>query len=96
LGASAAFNYREVTDWDAQVKEHNGGQGVDCVLDFIGGDYMQRNLAVLGKFGKLVIIGFLGSAVSTVNMAPVLLKVCCLLGLCIHQFIHEYMFYIRH
>src|SRR5471030_3037090 len=38
LGAERAFNYRR-TDFVAATREANRGQGVDVVLDIIGGDY---------------------------------------------------------
>jgi len=40
----------------------------------VGGDYLEKNLALLNDKGRLVIIGFLGSPKSHVNMTRVLLK----------------------
>lgn len=53
LGAMRAINYRE-EDFVAIVKEVTGGKGVNVVLDMVGGDYVGRNLNVLGKGGRLV------------------------------------------
>ena len=44
LGADVAINYRE-SDFVAVIKEKTGGRGVDLILDMVGGDYMQRNIA---------------------------------------------------
>src|SRR5207248_1506325 len=38
LGASRAVNYREA-DFVAAVREANGGNGVDVILDIVGGQY---------------------------------------------------------
>ncbi len=58
LGATRAFNYREVDFVEALRAE--SGVGVDVVLDMIGGDYLQRNLSVLKLDGRLVIIALMG------------------------------------
>ena len=46
-------------------------QGVDVILDNIGGSYLQRNLNSLGVDGRLFIIGFQGGAVAEVNLQAV-------------------------
>ena len=59
FGADAAFNYTS-GDWSKQVQEftqQRGGGGVDVVLDMVGGDYMQKNINVLGTRGRLRVIG---------------------------------------
>ena len=73
LGAELAVNYR-TEDFVAAVKTATGGEGVDVVLDMVGGEYVQRNLSCLRSEGRLVQIAFLGGAESTLNLAPVMLK----------------------
>ena len=53
LGAMRAINYRD-EDFVSVTKDVTGGKGVDVVLDMVGGDYVGRNLNVLGKGGRLV------------------------------------------
>jgi putative PIG3 family NAD(P)H quinone oxidoreductase len=53
LGAIRAINYRD-EDFVAVTKEITDGKGVNVVLDMVGGDYVGRNLNVLGKGGRLV------------------------------------------
>lgn len=55
FGAVAAINYRS-EDFVARVRELTGGEGVDLVLDMVGGDYIPRNLEVLRRDGRLVLI----------------------------------------
>ncbi len=71
LGAAHAFNYR-TTDFVTAVKDATGGEGVDVVLDIIGGDYLQRNLDCLRLNGRLVQIGLIAAAKSTIDLRPVL------------------------
>jgi putative PIG3 family NAD(P)H quinone oxidoreductase len=53
LGAERAINYRE-EDFVAVMKEITNGKGANVVLDMVGGDYVGRNLNVLGRGGRLV------------------------------------------
>lgn len=53
LGAERAINYHE-EDFVAVMKEITDGKGAHVVLDMVGGDYVGRNLNVLGKGGRLV------------------------------------------
>jgi NADPH2:quinone reductase len=58
LGADHAINYRE-RDWEQMVGDLTEGKGVDVVLDMVAGPYMQKNMNVLGRDGRYVIIAFL-------------------------------------
>lgn len=69
IGAERAINYRE-EDFVAVVAaatEARGaeGRGADVILDMVGGDYTERNLACLAVEGRLVQIAFMrGSKVN--------------------------------
>lgn len=71
FGATKAINYRD-EDFVAEVREATGGQGVDVVLDIIGGAYLQRNLEVLAIEGRLVHIGQLGGSRAEISLVPIL------------------------
>lgn len=72
-GASA-IPYRE-HDFVEVVRHATQGRGVDVVLDYIGGDYVARNLACLATEGRMVSLAFLrGAKVEALNLAPLLLK----------------------
>ncbi len=73
LGADKALNYR-TEDWEAAVAAWAGAGGVDVVLDMVAGPYMQKNLRVLGRDGRYVIIAFLGGSSGELDMRPVLGK----------------------
>jgi putative PIG3 family NAD(P)H quinone oxidoreductase len=57
LGATNAINYRN-GDFAPIVRQLTGGQGVDVVLDMVGGEYFPRNLASLREGGRHVSIAF--------------------------------------
>lgn len=73
LGAERAINYRK-EDFEAVIKDMTHGEGVDVVLDMVGGDYVQRNLNVLRPEGRLVQIAFLAGPKSQLNLMPLMLK----------------------
>ncbi|HRK23448.1 MAG TPA: NAD(P)H-quinone oxidoreductase [Beijerinckiaceae bacterium] len=73
LGATAAINYR-TQDFVAEIKRLTGGQGVDVILDMVGGAYIQRNISSLAVEGRLVQIAFLQTPVAEVNFMPVMLR----------------------
>jgi len=59
LGAEAAIDYR-TEDFVARCKEITGGRGVDVVLDMVAGSYLSRNVNVLAKDGRLIVIAVQG------------------------------------
>ena len=73
LGADLAINYRQ-EDFVQVVKEATDKRGVDVILDMVGGDYVQRNLAALAVEGRLTQIAFLQGAKVEVNLTPLLTK----------------------
>jgi len=73
LGALAAINYR-TEDFVARIAELTHGQGVNLILDMVGGDYTQRNLNCLSMNGRLVQIATLGGAKAQVHLPTLMQK----------------------
>ncbi|GAB2175455.1 NAD(P)H-quinone oxidoreductase [Dongia sp. agr-C8] len=73
LGADLAINYREA-DFVEAVTKFTGKHGADLILDMVGGDYINRNLACLAVDGRLVQIAFLQGAKAEINLAAVMMK----------------------
>jgi putative PIG3 family NAD(P)H quinone oxidoreductase len=71
LGAAGAINY-QTRDFVEAVRELTGGDGVDVVLDIIGGDYLPRNIECLRLHGRLLQIGLMGGPKSHINLRPIL------------------------
>jgi putative PIG3 family NAD(P)H quinone oxidoreductase len=55
LGAAKAINYK-TEDFVAVARQWTAGEGVDVVLDMVGGDYIQRDLETLAPGGRLVML----------------------------------------
>lgn len=56
LGAEWVFG--SSGDWVAQVREATGGEGVDVVLDSVGGPALESGLRLLADDGRLLLYGF--------------------------------------
>lgn len=79
LGADIAIDYRQES-FAQRVREATDGQGVDVVLDSIGGPYFADNLASLAIGGRLVLIGLMGGAKVEANLAVLLGKRISVIG----------------
>lgn len=73
LGAEIAINYKD-EDYVDVVRKATAGQGVDLILDMVGGDYIARNIKALSNDGRLVMIAFLGGPIAKVNFAQIMAK----------------------
>ncbi|HEY1726283.1 MAG TPA: NAD(P)H-quinone oxidoreductase [Steroidobacteraceae bacterium] len=73
FGAAEAINYRS-EDFVQRVQAFTGGQGVDVVLDMVGGDYSAKNIGLLRRDGRLVCIAFLKGSRIELDLLPVMLK----------------------
>jgi NADPH2:quinone reductase len=79
LGAEHAVNYREA-DFVEEIRRHTDGAGVDVILDMVGGDYIQKNVGLLRRDGRLVMIAFLQGSKTQFDFLPVMLKRLVLTG----------------
>jgi putative PIG3 family NAD(P)H quinone oxidoreductase len=73
LGADAAINYKS-EDFVERIKALTDGQGVNLILDIVGGDYLPRNLKCLAVDGRLVQIALQHGPKVEMNLLPVMLK----------------------
>jgi NADPH2:quinone reductase len=79
LGALKAINYRE-QDFVAVIKQLTASQGVDVILDMVGGDYVQRNLSASAIEGRIVNIAYLQGSKVEMELMPIMLKRLTLTG----------------
>jgi NADPH:quinone reductase len=56
------------------VKDLTGGQGVDVVMDPVGGDRFTDSLRSLRPLGRLLVVGFTGGEIPTVKVNRLLLN----------------------
>ena len=73
LGLDIGINYNE-QDFAEVITEATGGRGVDVVLDVIGADYWDRNIASLATKGRMVLVGMMGGATVNANLGLLLRK----------------------
>jgi putative PIG3 family NAD(P)H quinone oxidoreductase len=73
LGADVAIDYQK-QDWAQEIKKIVGRQGIDCILDFVGGAYIEKNLKLLGTNGRLVQIAFLQGSKVELDCMPILTR----------------------
>jgi NADPH2:quinone reductase len=78
LGADKAFNDRS-EDFVAVTREVSG-KGPDVILDMVGGDYTERNIAAAAEDGRIVQIAVLGGADVKFNIARLMMKRLTLTG----------------
>ncbi len=73
LGAELAINYNN-DDFEEIINEYTNNEGINIILDIIGADYFNKNLNILSKNGKLLIIAFQGGFENKLNLLPILKK----------------------
>ncbi len=73
LGADVAINYK-TQDFVAEAKAATGGEGVNVILDMVGGDYVDRNYDAAATEGRIVQIAFLGGPKATANFGKLMMK----------------------
>ena len=78
IGVNKIINYKEHDFFDV-VKESDIG-GINLILDFIGGNYISKNINLLSNDGKLVNIGFQNGSKVELNLMKVMLKRLTLTG----------------
>jgi NADPH:quinone reductase len=79
IGADIAINSSR-GDWKEGVLDATGGRGVDVVLDMVGGDYVDKNLACLADDGRYALISLQGGSNVTASFEPLLRRRLTLVG----------------
>jgi len=73
LGANKAINYNN-NDFVQEILVANNDEKIDLIIDIVGGEYFDKNLKLLKKYGRLISIAFIEGAKQEINMAPLLMK----------------------
>ncbi|MEQ8718861.1 MAG: NAD(P)H-quinone oxidoreductase [Acidimicrobiales bacterium] len=79
LGADLVVDYTSA-DFGVEVAAWTGPDGVDVVLDVVGGEYLDRNLDVLTTGGTIVQVGILGSPDAMLPLPKLLARRARLIG----------------
>ncbi|MHB8590414.1 MAG: NAD(P)H-quinone oxidoreductase [Vulcanimicrobiaceae bacterium] len=73
LGAQFAIDYR-TQDFVAEVMRITAGRGANVVLDMVGGDYIDRDLAALALDGRIACIGAQRGATASIHLGKLLAR----------------------
>jgi NADPH:quinone reductase len=73
LGAVRGIDYR-TEDFVEVIRKETDGQGLNVILDMVGGSYLARNLEALAVEGRLVVISLIGGARTELNLNTVMSK----------------------
>lgn len=79
LGATHAINYRS-QDFVEEVARITDGEGVNVVLDMVGGSYLPRNIDCLAEDGRHVSIAILGGAKAEIPIWKIMQRRLTLTG----------------
>lgn len=74
LRVDHAVNYKK-KDWAEEILKKTDGKGVDLIVDFVGGSYLQKNIDVIARDGRICMLGLMGGATAEkVNLGKLLYK----------------------
>lgn len=73
LGSDLAINYR-TQDFVKEINDFTHENGVNVILDMIGGDYTELNYKIAAVEGRIVQIAFLHGHKATINLNILMMK----------------------
>ena len=73
LGADSSINYK-TKDFVTEIARLTQDNGVNVILDMIGGDYFPRNIKCMAFDGRLIQIAIQNGAKTQINLLPIMLK----------------------
>lgn len=79
LGADLAVDYK-TEDFVEACKHATNNHGVNVVLDVIGGEYLNKNVASLAQRGTIVQVGLMGGGTTQFNIGALMPKRVHLIG----------------
>jgi putative PIG3 family NAD(P)H quinone oxidoreductase len=79
IGADEAINYK-TQDFAEEVRRLTDKQGVNLVLDMVGGPYIEKNIRSLALEGRLVQIAFLKESKVSLDLMPMMIRRLTLTG----------------
>ncbi len=76
--AAAEAGFDDVIDLSKEsmmsaVYERNGGEGVDIVIDSVGGQVLAEAIRCMRRYGKTITLGFAAGRTSTITLADLIL-----------------------
>ncbi|XGV94679.1 MAG: NAD(P)-dependent alcohol dehydrogenase [Leptolyngbya sp. BL-A-14] len=81
LGADFAINYKTTPNWETIVHDFTAGEGVDLVVETVGGKNLQTSIAALRMGGHISIMGLLAELDTSFNTLSLLYKQATIKGM---------------
>jgi NADPH:quinone reductase-like Zn-dependent oxidoreductase len=72
LGADLLINYKTTPNWESLISDFTENNGVDVIVETVGGQNLQRSLNVLRMGGHISIVGLLDGFNTCVNTLTLL------------------------
>ncbi|HZY98329.1 MAG TPA: NAD(P)H-quinone oxidoreductase [Candidatus Baltobacteraceae bacterium] len=79
LGVAHAIDYK-TRDFVAAVLEYTEKRGVDVILDIVGGDYVNRDLAAIALDGRVICLATTRGRLATIDLGMLLAKRATVMG----------------
>jgi NADPH:quinone reductase-like Zn-dependent oxidoreductase len=79
MGGTVGVDYKK-EDFLAAAMDATDGRGVDVVIDFVGGPYLDRNLRALASGGRLIQVGALGGSEGVLRVDVLLHRYLRIIG----------------
>lgn len=81
LGADFTINYKTTPNWEPIVQDFTNGEGVDLVVEAVGGENLQKSINVLRMGGHISIMGLLDGLETRINTLSLLGKQATIKGM---------------
>lgn len=81
LGAWATVNYKTFPDWEKKILEITNGEGVDHVVETIGGENLNRSLEAVKTSGTISFIGLIAGLSAPINTYRFVMKNVSIYGI---------------
>jgi len=88
-GAEHVLDYGPA-DWVDRVKELTGGRGADVIYDPVGGDIFDLSTKCIAPEGRLLVIGFAGGRIPSIQANRILLKDISIVGVHWGQYVRDH------
>lgn len=81
LGVHHTINYAKIPNWEEQVLELTHGEGVDQVIEVVGGAHLNRSARCVRSGGTISQIGVIGGIKGEIDTAEIMYKAIRLQGI---------------
>lgn len=81
LGADFTINYKTTPNWETDVRHFTNGEGVNLVVETVGGKNLQKSVAALRMGGHISIMGLLAGLETEIDTIALLYKQATIKGM---------------